>query len=221
MEFKARKMDLRVLLLPLLIIVTSLAACESDEILDPAEASGTVLIELQPSGLEASWSLVTPMGDVIEGDGAASLKSMVIGDYALSWGEVAGYRTPGVARASLAKDATIELTGAYEPLSFGNVTIDVEPDATDAGWMLVSQDGELYEGNGDSTLTKLAAGDYTLGWIAVPGYEMPSENPVTFTLAADGDQTVQGVYTATARGSIAVDVTPDSIEASWSLGTET
>ena len=218
MEFKARKMDLRVLLLPLLIIGVSLSACDSDEILDPAEASGTVLIEPQPSGLEAPWSLVTPMGDIIEGDGAASLKSMVIGDYVLSWGAVEGYRAPDVARRSLAKDATITFSGSYEPLAYGTVVVDVEPDAADAGWMLVSEDGELYEGNGDSTLTKITAGEYSLAWIAAPGYDMPAENPVTFTLAADATETVQGTYTATARGSIAVDVSPDSVDAPWSLG---
>ena len=72
-------------------------------------------------------------------------------------------------------------------------------------------------GSTDSTLTDIPAGDYSLTWGTVDGWDLPNPNPATALLEAGSRVTFSGTYTEPLPGTIVVNTAPDIINASWQL----
>ncbi len=74
------------------------------------------------------------------------------------------------------------------------VVIDGEPDGIAAPWQLTGPNGFDVSGEGDTTVPVFFAGPYTLTWLAVPGWELPPDNPQQQTVQEDGTVTFVGTY---------------------------
>ncbi len=98
----------------------------------------------------------------------------------------------------------------------GSVTVDVTPDDIGASWILASADKLVAVVQGDSTLTGLAPGDYTLTWSEVEGWDKPTPAQQVVTLGAGENPHINGVY-GKAPGTIIVDVNRDNLDATWTL----
>lgn len=79
----------------------------------PLSGSGTVIIDVEPDELNASWTLVGPCDYNETGSGDETLTDMPVGSYTITWGAVDGYITPGGDTQTLAADGTITFTGIY------------------------------------------------------------------------------------------------------------
>ncbi len=80
----------------------------------------------------------------------------------------------------------------------GTVVIDAEPDALDAPWDLTGPESYSGSGEGDSTLTDMTPGDYTITWGTVSGWIVPASEEKSLT--SGGTVTFSGTYTE--QGSI-------------------
>jgi len=93
----------------------------------------------------------------------------------------------------------------------GMVSVDAEPDGLAAPWQLQGPQAFALAGAGDRSFAVFSPGEYTLVWQDVPGWTTPDPNPVTLTLAQDGEITFSGQYgggpfaPATAVGPLADD----------------
>jgi uncharacterized protein (TIGR02145 family) len=118
------------------------------------------------------------------------------GEYTVTWGAVSGWITPSNSTQTLGTDQTVTFSGTYivEP-STGTIVIDPSPDALNAPWSLLGPDSYSTSGTGDSTLTGLDPGEYTVTWGAVSGWMTPSNS--TQTLTADETVTFSGTYVET------------------------
>ncbi|MBK6899338.1 MAG: hypothetical protein IPH09_08750 [bacterium] len=90
------------------------------------------------------------------------------------------------------------------------ITINPEPNAINAPWLLTGPGSFSYSGTGDETLEDLTAGNYTLTWGAVSGWTAPSPSTATQALTDDGAITFTGTYVAQA-GTITINPEPDSL----------
>lgn len=93
-----------------------------------------------------------------------------------------------------------------EPLTYGTVIIDVQPDAAGATWTLAGPGGASHNGTGDTTLNELRTGSYTVTWGGAPGYDAPAS--ATLSLGEAQTITFSGAYAVT--GMIFPD-TPDKL----------
>jgi hypothetical protein len=108
--------------------------------------------------------------------------------------------------------------GSWEfPLAgSGAVTVDVTPDGlAGADWTLSGTEDRT--GTGDAALEGLPAGQYTLTWSDISGYQTPSEQ--SEFLNADGEISFTGHYLEDgSTGDIVIDQTPDDLAgAAWTL----
>ena len=145
-------------------------------------ASNTIMISPDPADLDAPWSLTTPLDLTIESAGDTLLSKMKQGAYTLVWGRVPGFDTPPPETATLETLEQLLFAGHYI-CTTGTMEIDPNPDALDAPWTLVGADGVQITGEGDASLSKIPAGDYTLTWGAVDGYLTPE--PAFVTIEAE------------------------------------
>jgi hypothetical protein len=76
------------------------------------------------------------------------------------------------------------------PSEPGTVEIDAEPDALDAPWDLTGPGNYSGSGAGDSTLSDMTPGTYTISWGAVSGWTAPAGDAKTLT--AEGTVTFSG-----------------------------
>jgi hypothetical protein len=106
----------------------------------------------------------------------------------MRWQPVDGYLTPGSLQVVLGAERVIRWFGQYVPsdAATGSILIDPNPDAINAPWEMVSEYGAVYTGRGDSVLVDMPAGQYTLTWGSVPGYDSPTPNTVQQTLVPGG-----------------------------------
>lgn len=209
-----------IILSTLLLLVV--LGCGSDEIVDPTTQNGLVVVQPFPEELDAPWTLVTSFGDLIEGDGRLQLRAMPIGRYALSWGKVEGYRAPAGMQGDLGLGETLTFFGEYEELGSGTIDIDVSPDGFEGGWTIVSEDGAFLVGSGDTTLTDMVTGDYTVSWAPVAGYATPQPNPVTTNLQNGSTISFVGAYQQVfdgGAGDLRIDPLSDGtpVPAPWSI----
>jgi formylglycine-generating enzyme required for sulfatase activity len=75
----------------------------------------------------------------------------------------------------------------------GTVVIDAEPEALSAPWDISGPAGLSGSGTGDSTMTGMTPGSYTVTWGAMSGWTAPS--PETRSLTSGGTLTFSGLYT--------------------------
>ncbi len=120
------------------------------------------------------------------------------------------------ASALLASALVISGCGEDTSVIEGTVNIDASPDSIDAAWTLFGG-GETYSGSGDATLRRRKNGDYTITWIACPGWVTPMSE--TKTLEAGEEITFAGAYLLepAGTGSIVIDPGPDYLDATWDL----
>ncbi len=98
----------------------------------------------------------------------------------------------------------------------GTVAINCTPDAIDAPWSLAGPGSLAAVGRGDSTMSAMDTGDYTITWGSVAGWVSPAAE--TRTLSAGATVTFAGAYTeVTTSGRLEIDGEPDSIDPPWSL----
>jgi hypothetical protein len=175
---------------------------------------GTVVINPDPNQLDAPWTLRGPGGFFATGFGDDELEGRAIGEYTLTWGNVPGYRTPAPSTLSLAADQTIEFAATYE-VGTGTIRIDPNPDSIDAPWTLVETGGVTRNGNGDTVLSDITSGQYTLTWGSVSGWITPEPRSQTLFLSVDDSRVLMGTYELPppATGTLMINVTPE--EASW------
>jgi hypothetical protein len=78
---------------------------------------GTIIVDVQPNDTYAPWSLGGPDGYVLDGEGDRTLDAMPLGEYTLTWGDVAFYFTPEVnpVTGQLDQSAPLVLAGVYSP----------------------------------------------------------------------------------------------------------
>lgn len=74
----------------------------------------------------------------------------------------------------------------------GTIVLDPEPNALSAPWQLAGPAGYLLAASGDTTLTGLDPGGYTVTWGAVTGYLTP--DPESATLAGNQSLTLAATY---------------------------
>jgi len=103
-----------------------------------------------------------------------------------------------------------------EAPQIGTITINPEPNSINAPWQITGPVSFSQSATGDSTLTELTSGSYTLTWGAVTGWTTPNPAVVAQTLAADGTLTFAVTYVVQA-GTITIDPEPNSINAPWQI----
>jgi len=161
---------------------------------DCGPITGTIVIDPSPDSINAPWSLSGPGGYNSSGNGDLTLTDLDIGDYTITWEDVAGWIAPSEEMQTLTAGEMVTFSGTYaEEPTTGTIVIDSEPDALNAPWSLSGPGGYNSSGNGDLTLTDLDIGDYTITWENVSGWFLPPGE--TQALAAGGTVTFSGTYT--------------------------
>jgi len=190
-----------------------LVGCSGDDPTNPVTESSRIVIDQTPDDLvDANWLLTGPQTET--GSGDMTLTDMPAGDYTLTWNAVNGYFTPADDTQTLQTNGTVTFSGTYEEAFRTIVIVQTPDDLEDAGWSLTGPQTET--SSGDTILTDMPVGDYTLTWNAVGGYFTPASDAQTLT--AEGMVTFSGTYIEEAFGTIDIVQTPDVIAGSgWSL----
>lgn len=180
-----------------------------------APATGTVTVDAEPNNIDAPWTLTGPDGYSHAGTGDEALSDLAIGDYTLIWGALSSWLTPTPAAVTqtLAANGSLTFTGTYLA-RLGDIVIDVEPNATAAGWELAGPNGYFMTAAGDTTLDDLLIGSYTITWAEVGGYVAPA--PETAELAEGQTLTLAGTYAPVGPPVVFPD-TPDKLMANFQL----
>ncbi len=175
-----------------------LVGCGDDTVSSDDSGSsggGTVIVDCVPNSATASWALDCPDGYGINGNGDAVLTGRDAGDYTLTWGDCDGWTAPDgdPETKTLLSNDSITFSGIYVAFP-GTVIVDCAPDSLSATWVLGGPDDYTINGAGDSTLTDMDAGDYTISWGDHYGWTVPIANPETKTLLPNGSITFSGTY---------------------------
>ena len=80
-----------------------------------ADYSGTIHVDAEPDGLDASWVLEGPNGFLQDRINDASMPVFAAGDYTITWGDVLGWTSPMPAQEilTLVEDGEITFTAVY------------------------------------------------------------------------------------------------------------
>lgn len=82
--------------------------------------------------------------------------------------------------------------------STGNIIIDAEPDSLDGPWHLSGPAGLAISGQGDSTLTAVASGEYVISWDSIADWYAPFAQRRDLTAGGeiqfDGDYTLENPF---------------------------
>jgi len=202
------------LCITLAVILAMASGCNDDP---AAPEVGTFTINPEPNSVNAPWQISGPGGYAQSGTGDMTLANMTAGSYTVTWGAVVGWDSPSPTAVTqpLAANGMLIFTGTYVAHN-GTVSIDSEPFFIDAPWHLTGPGGFDQSGVGDTTLTNMAAGDYTLTWGAVVDRVTPNPADVTQLLAVNGVLTFTGTYVYQ-TGTVIVNVEPDAVNATWLL----
>jgi hypothetical protein len=139
-------------------IVFQLGGCGGDDnITSPVDdpETGTVRIDVTPTGLAAPWHLVGP-GDIdVQDTGDSELSGTPVGTYVLTWGALENWtnQSTPVQSQQLVKDGTIVFSGVYESTA-GGLTI-IQP-SVDTVWHQGQSDVEIRWIGGDDQLVTLS-----------------------------------------------------------------
>ncbi len=175
---------------------------------------GSVVINPDPDSLNAPWSLTKPDSSVVNGNGDVTMADMAVGDYTITWGAIAGWVTPTQETLTLVAGGTITFNGVYTAAP-AYITVNPDPDVLSAPWTLTGPSAFNQAGTGDTSLSVLDAGDYTLTWGLVAGYIEPA--PETLAVAAGDSVTFNGLYVPVPVGNVLIDPNPNEISAPWDL----
>jgi len=121
-------------------------------------SNGTIIIDVEPSGIEALWSLTGP-GGLSEGVSDSTLTEMTPGTYSMTWGEESGWITPAPDTLELVAGEEIAFLGTYEPMpdvetfavTFGGSSMERGEAVlqTDDGGYLVAGRNNSWASNGE------------------------------------------------------------------------
>jgi formylglycine-generating enzyme required for sulfatase activity len=98
--------------------------------------------------------------------------------------------------------------------SGSTLTIDVDPDSLNAGWLLTGPSGYSLEDNGDRVLSGLVPGEYKIVWSEIENWNSPDS--LTRLLTTYEDIEFTGTYSIK-KGSIVIANTPYSMKAKWTM----
>ena len=185
---------------------------------------GTVMVDPQPSGLMAPWHLLGPESYSLEGEGFQVMAGLVAeSDYILVWGEVNGFFTPSPDTLYLEVGGLASFSTTYDPLPtvFGTVTVESGPEYyPHRYWTLSGPDAYFFSGVGDTTLTYLPTGDYSLVWqYHESSWVRPTPTTNNFVLFDQNHVTVSGVFAPITYGDISIDGywETELLSAHWTL----
>ncbi len=199
-------------LIGLLVLALLFAVgCGEDPV---APQYGAITIDPEPDSINAPWQLTGPDGFVRSGVGNTSLSSLVAGGYSVTWGTVDGWTPPNPASVAqtLAGSGVLVFSGVHIAEA-GTITIDPEPNKINVPWQVTGPNDFSETGSGDTILTNMFPGNYTLTWGLLSGWEV-SPAVITQTMTANGSLTFTSSHVST-RGTVTIDVNPDNINASW------
>ena len=104
----------------------------------------------------------------------------------------------------------------------GTLDVIILPPDLNPSWSLEGPAKNKVLYTGDQTVTDLEAGDYTLSWLPVLGYDQPDPEVMQVTIVADSTVEVVGTYQiqSSTTASVVIDVTPDVLSIGWTLKIE-
>lgn len=131
----------------------------------------SLVIQPQPAGFAAPWTLSGASGSSQSGTGATSLTGLGADQYTITWQEVAGWRTPAAETVSFGTSGVL-VSGEYTQ---DHMTIFVRPEPIGLGvpWSIAGPGGFTASGSGQSTVEVTAPGVYTMVWEDLAGYTTP------------------------------------------------
>jgi len=140
-----------------------------------ADYAAQVVIDAEPDGVEAPWTLTGP-DLAVSGNGDYNINLWAVGDYTVTWGDLPVWQTPAnnPETQAVAEDGIITFTGTYTNGPFTPSTadvlnhagqgravslIDVDNDG-DLDLHVVNEDAvdQLLRNDGNNTFTDIAAG---------------------------------------------------------------
>ena len=98
----------------------------------------------------------------------------------------------------------------------GTIVVDILPEDITPDWTLELPDGETITGMGDTTMTDMAAGSYTITWLHQTDWITPDPATATLVLEATRTVTFTGAYVLD-FGTIIINPEPDGVNTYWLL----
>ncbi len=140
---------------------------------------GTIQINIEPSGLDAPWTLVFPgETDSLVSSGDTTLVSMLPGVYDMKWGVVAEFDTLDSDSGSLGTRNPLYITGSYG-VKANNIFVNPIPVEANAPWSIAGPEGFTASGQGPNSVPFAASGDYIITWNNVDGMIAPEPYTVS------------------------------------------
>ncbi len=208
-----------VLLFSLLLCFTIFSGCAEPE---TETETGSIVINLFPDSLDASWALAGPSNYTKTGTGDLTISNRALGQYTITWADVDGWITPDSETRAVTANATATFAGDYtEPLVAQTIVIDPTPDSINAPWTLSGPDGYSYSGTGDQSISDRVPGEYVLDWGAVSGWLPPAS--AEQMLSAGGTITFNGVYSSDSgpvEGFVLIPPNSVSMPAVFTMGSD-
>ena len=160
---------------------------------------GTIQVNPDPDSINARWTLAGPNGYYLSGQGDLTIANRIVGDYTITWGDVAGWTKPAGETKTVTDGGTTTFAGTYTR-QVGTVVVNPDPDSINAPWTLTGPGSYSETGTGDQTLNNLPVGDYTIAWGDVAGWTTPS--PASETKAVTSGETTifTGAYSPPGGG---------------------
>jgi formylglycine-generating enzyme required for sulfatase activity len=157
---------------------------------EPAATSGSVVISVLPSTIEASWTLDGPK--FLVGAGDTILTDAPVGSYRLNWWSVSRWLRPDNLTGVLTAGGELQFTGTYTS-AVGVVEVSTSPEDLEAEWTIRGPNGFAENGVGHRVFEQVAIGDYTVYWQAITGWT--GSETSTATLNSGGSLVFECVYT--------------------------
>ncbi len=119
------------------------------------QQTGTVFINPDPDSIAAPWTVTGPYGYSNLGTGDQTLSNLPIGDYTITWGNVAGWDQPASETKAIIDGGTTTFSGTYsQPII---PIIQVTPGNLNFGYVPVGSTKDL-----TLTVTNIGGGTLTL-----------------------------------------------------------
>lgn len=210
------------LFLFLLILSISFVGCSDDDedVVGPGDTgsvggTGDVYVTTDPAIIDIPWVLTVPGSGTVTGVNDYQLNNRGTGDYTMSWPEIAGFNEPrpSTVEQTLGSGSNLLFSAIYLPQP-GTAVISTVPAGLDASWVLEDSDDIIASSFGDTIITDLVPGNYTMSWLPVEGFDTPAGAGAS--LNALGPMVLTGNYTF-ADSMMLINPTPLDLDAPWTL----
>ena len=168
MKIEARFFIVFLILILVLTSLTLTGCSDDDDPITPQTGSVNIVVT---ADLDASWTLMGPEDDEVEGTGSTFLDDLLPGDYTVTWDDLAGFETPTAETQSMSEGETLEFVGTYA--EYGSISIQMLPEGINATWTLTGPGDYQNNGQTDVVLNELLPGSYQLSWSDMVGYATP------------------------------------------------